>query len=141
MFGDIWKLQLEDLCNAAVDRGPLAPGNRLVRCVLHERMLEGVNRVRGIPTLVNEFGGYELVQQRFEVCVRQQSDSFQDFVTELPTKGGARLHHRASGRDAIQSRNERCLQAPWHGESREWPLEYISPICLAQNSAFEDGLG
>src|SRR5512138_3363166 len=99
MLGMVRKAVFEHVGDAAVDRWSLALRNRLVRRILHERMLERVERVGNIAALMNELGRDRLVEQGFERRVGERRDGLQDLVTKLAAERGTDLHDASRRRD------------------------------------------
>ena len=109
--------------------------------ILHQRMLELVQRIGGYAALKDQLGvdkPHERVPQLF---FGQRGHVGNQAVGELPPYGCSNLRHVLHGRQSIEARRERRMQRRRDGKRRQWPGELIAVSHLLQQSAFEHRLG
>src|SRR5215468_3440339 len=82
-FGSLRKLALQGFRDTGVKRPSRLAQQRAIRCVLHERMLEQVGRMRRHALPEKQAGGNETVERRSQLLLRLAYDRSQQGIREL----------------------------------------------------------
>ncbi len=112
-----------------------------IGAVLHQRVLEDIDRVRRRAAQEDEFGFGEPDQRVLQHRIGKARDRGQNFVGEFPSDRGPDLQNLACGTEAVDARHQRGLQRGGNSERLRRLFEQIAIAGLLQLFAFEQGLG
>jgi hypothetical protein len=129
--------QLRDLAVIVLAR---ASQQRLVRGVLHQRMLEDVAGTRPPPALVEKLGVDEAIEAVLQLALLQRPDRLQHLVGEFAAENRAELRDFADRRQAIEPCHQHVLQRRRDGDVRERPHERVAALALLDEARVEDTL-
>ena len=137
---DVGVAGFEKLRDLAVIVLARASQQRLVRSVLHQRVLEDVARTRPAPALVEQLGVDEAVEAVLQLALLQRPDRLQHLVREFAPEDRAELCDLADRRESIEPRHQHVLQRRRDGHVRERPHERVAPFALLDEARVEHAL-
>ena len=103
-------------------------------------MFKGVLRVWGYPSPKYQFGAYELSQSAIELLLRHIRRSADEFIRERTSERGADLSYLACRGEAIQARQQGCMQRGRNRQGCHRPRHRVMVACLGDEAAFHHGL-
>ena len=120
------------------DRGmqllPAGAQHGRIGAVLHQRVLEDVDRVRRRAAQKNHLGFGEPDQCVLQHGVGQAGDRGQDLIGEFAADGGADLQDLARRTEPVDARHQRGLQRRGNGERLRRLFEHVAVACILQLS-------
>ena len=117
-FSDFRKLILKGFCNAGVKRASRLAKQCAVGCVLYERVLEQVARVRRHTLLEQQACLLKTLKRRSELCRIPLPDGLYYGIRKFAAKGCADLGHFSCWTQPIKSCHQRGVQTCRNGDSR-----------------------
>ena len=113
-----------------------------MRRVLHQRVLEGVDRIGRRAALEHQLGSDEAAESGLQLVLGKAGDGTQQRIGELASDRRADLRHLAAPTPSRSSRaiSESCKRR----RDREWrqrAVEHVAIPFLAQQAALQDALG
>src|SRR5215471_11320505 len=117
-FGSLRKLALQGFRDTGVKRPSRLAQQRAIRCVLHERMLEQVGRMRRHALPEKQAGGNETVERRSQLLLRLAYDRSQQGIRELAPNRSPDLRYLLSRAKAVETGHQRRMQACRDREGR-----------------------
>src|SRR5262245_65896280 len=88
----------------------LAPHHSGIGCILNQRMLEEVDRIRWFPASENQLGGSNVRERGLQRGAGGRSDRREQTVTEFATYGSANLRDLLAWAKPIKTRGQRAQQ-------------------------------
>jgi len=111
------KTFVQHLHDPAMQLLPLTAQQRAVRCVLHQRMLEGVDRA----ALEDQPRNDETLQPTLHLCISPLRNGSEEVIRELPPDGCADLCNLPrGGAEPAEPGHQRRVQAGGDRQSCQW---------------------
>ena len=104
-------------------------------------MLEGVDRLRGLAAAEHQLRADEPVESLLQPVVRLLGHGAEQRIGELAADGGADLGDLAYRRQPVEPGHQRVVQGGRDRQRRQRAVERVTPVLLAQQAAFDNGLG
>src|SRR5205823_6022522 len=111
----------QHLCDPLMVLTPPALEQRLVRCLLYERMLEHIGGVRRYTARVKKLGTHQARQRPSQRRFIERADRQQYPVRELAAKARAPLSDFPGAAQPIEACPERVLERSGDGQREEQP--------------------
>jgi hypothetical protein len=109
--------------------------------VLHQRVLERVDRLGRLAAAPHEVGCAERVECGAQRWLRRTRYPGDEIVGELAAENRARLRHLARRGEPVEAGHQRGLQAARHGELRKGPIQRPVVAVLAQQAGLQHRAG
>src|SRR5262245_36465741 len=110
-LGNLRKSTFESIGNTGMQRTPRRAQQRAIGCVLHQRMLEQVARMRGYALAKQQTGLNKAIKRCMEVCFRLADDRSQNSMGKLPSDCRADLRYLPGLAEPVEARHQRGVQA------------------------------
>ena len=112
-----------------------------MRRVLHQRVLEAVDRVGRRAALEDQLGSDELAESRLQLVLGKAGDRAQQRVGKLASDRRADLRHPPRRHEAVEPRQQRGVQGCRDRERLQRAIEHVAIVLLAQQTSLQDALG
>jgi hypothetical protein len=97
-----------------------------VRRVLHQHVLETIDRIRWCAALEDQLGCDESAESSLELVLRKPGDGAQQRVGKLASYRRADLRHQPHRRQAVQPRHQRVLQRRRDRKRLQRAVEHVT---------------
>ena len=135
------RLRFQCLGDPRVQSSPGTAQQAAVRHVLHQRMLEAVDRIRRHAALEHQLGTNQAQQRGLQSILGKARNRAQQRIGKLASDRRAGLRHQPHRRRPIQPRQQRRIQARRDRERRQNPVEQVTIRLRSQQSALQHALG
>src|SRR5262245_12419104 len=130
-------MPFQRLCDPCVQLLTLVTQQRAVGDVLNQGVLEQIRGPRRRTTTEKQAGARQLSERLAQLRVPAASDSSEQFVGKLATKGGAHLGEHLDSMQTTKPGQQQSLEARRNGQRWYRAGEYVGVILFEQQSAFE----
>jgi hypothetical protein len=108
-----------------------------VHRVLHQPVLEAIDRIRGCAALEHQLGGDKAGESPVQLILQKLGNGTQQSIVKLASDRRADLRRRPRRRQVVKPRQQRGVQTRRDCEWRQRGVQHVAIRFLAQQAALQ----